>query len=112
MSERERRDLEDPDNWDFENAEEALPIKSPRAVVSVSFPRADFETVVRAARAAGERTSEFIRAAALQRAQNRGHIVRFQVRGTGYAAFGTSTELEQGTRTATNVVRHVIVEAS
>ena len=58
------------DEWDFENAEKREPSRRPRAVVSVAFPREDFELVERRARKLGKKLSEFIREASLARAKS------------------------------------------
>lgn len=48
-------------DWDFENAEVRKSIKKPRAVVSVSFSREDFERISAEAKKRGMFTSEYIR---------------------------------------------------
>jgi len=68
LSARQLRELEDPATW--EAAGEAHPaVASPRAVVSVAFPREEFGRVAEAARARGMTLSAFIREAALERAK-------------------------------------------
>ena len=62
-------ELQNPDNWDFEKAEAKPGVKRGRAVVSVAFSRDDFERVAEFAEAFGMKVSEFIRGAALDRAQ-------------------------------------------
>jgi hypothetical protein len=57
------------DEWDFENAEKREPARRPRAVVSVAYPREDFELVEQRARKLGKKLSEFIREASLARAR-------------------------------------------
>ncbi len=66
MGDDELRELQDPETWE-EGGELHPPVKSSRAIVSVAFARDDFERVVREARRCNMRTSEFIRAAALDR---------------------------------------------
>jgi hypothetical protein len=86
MDEQEVRALEDPEEWDSEQAEVRPPSKSARAVVSVAFPRDDFDRVSDAARSEGMKTSEFIREAALARAahqQRRSRIYASGFRGAG-----------------------------
>lgn len=68
MDRDETQELEQPDNWDYDNAERRRPVRGARAVVSVAFSRADFEQVAAAAEHVGQRTSEFIRQAAMERA--------------------------------------------
>lgn len=66
--EEQLRELEDPKTW--EEAGEVHPaVKSPRAVVSVAFPRDEFGRVAEAARAEGVKISAFIREAAVERAE-------------------------------------------
>lgn len=65
----DERELQNPENWDFEKADVRPGVKKSRAVVSVAFTREDFELVARAAEEFGMKVSEFIRAAALDRAQ-------------------------------------------
>jgi hypothetical protein len=72
MTTRENFAPEDPDEWDLENAETRPPVAKPRSVVSVAFPAQDFETLAKAAKAAGKKLSEFIREAALARARPQG----------------------------------------
>lgn len=62
-------ELEDAEAWDQDRAQKHEGRKERRAIVSVAFAREDFQAVVEAARRAGEATSEFIRRAALSRAQ-------------------------------------------
>lgn len=72
MSENEVKNLEDPGEGDWENAEVRMPEKAPRAVVSVAFDRGDFERIAAKARGLGEKTSEYIREAALARVRESG----------------------------------------
>ena len=66
MSEEELRDRS---GWDEDNAQELAPTeRRSRAVVSVSLGAADVDTVAMAARRAGMKLSQFIRAAALGKA--------------------------------------------
>lgn len=60
-------DLQDESLWDFEHAEDRMPVKDGRAVVSVSFGRQDFGRVAICAEESGMKTSEFIRKAALEK---------------------------------------------
>jgi hypothetical protein len=57
------------DDWALDEAEIHEPPKNPRAVVSVAFPRNDFGKVTEAASASNMKVSEFIRTAALERAE-------------------------------------------
>jgi hypothetical protein len=64
-------DLWDPGFCDHETAEERPAVKRARAVVSVAFPRQDYDLVAEAARRADVRISEFIRRAAMTAAAPR-----------------------------------------
>ena len=62
----EDEELQNPEQWDFENADLRTPVKEARAVVSVAFARTDLDLVVTAARKAGMKVSEYIRTATLR----------------------------------------------
>jgi hypothetical protein len=68
MDEREVQELENPENWDFENRQRHEAVKKPRAVVSVAFSREDFERIEEQAERLGITLSKFIRDAALEKA--------------------------------------------
>lgn len=72
MEKKPENDLENTENWDFDKLEVRGPVKSTRVVVSVAFPRESFITVSQYAERLGKKTSEFIREAALEKAENRG----------------------------------------
>ena len=72
MDDKELRELQNADSWDYEHAQRRPRIRKPRAVVSVAFSREDFERVAEHAQRLGMRTSELIRQAALDLAQNTG----------------------------------------
>jgi hypothetical protein len=61
--------LQDPGTWDFASAHRHPPAKRGRAVVSVAFPREDFELVAGQAERERKKLSEFIREAAVARAK-------------------------------------------
>lgn len=67
MTEHNEEELQNPENWDFENAERRPAVKRPRAVVSVAFSREDYDQLVAYAKRREMKVSEFIRAAALER---------------------------------------------
>jgi hypothetical protein len=71
MGNDELRELQDPQNWDFDAAEQRAPVKRARAVVSVAFQREEYEKVANIARQFNMRTSEYIREAALGRVRPR-----------------------------------------
>lgn len=64
----ELKELQDPDNWDWDSAQEMPPVKNPRASVRVAFDLRDFELVADGAEQAGLKLTEFIRTAALEKA--------------------------------------------
>lgn len=68
VSDDELKDYQDPESWESSSDDKRPPLKGGRAIVSVAFSRSDFEFVADAARAAEMKTSEFIRAAAIDRA--------------------------------------------
>jgi hypothetical protein len=69
MSESEEREYQDPTTWEHGDNDRREPVKNTRAIVSVAFARSDFEFVAEAARREAMRTSEFIRTAAMERAE-------------------------------------------
>lgn len=69
MSDSEEREYQDPTSWEHGDDDRREPVKNSRAIVSVAFSRPDFESVAEAARREGMRTSEFIRTAAIERAE-------------------------------------------
>ena len=66
----EDSELEDPQNWDWDNATKGRPTRTARAIVSVGFPGVDFDRVSLAAEHDGKKTSQFIREAAVERASS------------------------------------------
>jgi hypothetical protein len=72
MGRKSEKDLENQENWDFDKLEMKEPVKTGRVVVSVAFPREAFMTVSQYAEHSGKKISEFIREAALEKAENRG----------------------------------------
>jgi len=62
---REQREVQDPNAWDWEHAERRPGGESKRVFVSVAFSREQFEAVAERAREHGMKTSDFIRSAAL-----------------------------------------------
>jgi hypothetical protein len=81
MSKEHDLELEKPDMWDFERPEVREPVKASRVVVSVAFRRDNFEQVSRYAERIGQKTSEFIREAAIEKAT--GHTMAALVYGSG-----------------------------
>ena len=64
----ELEELEHSDAWDFDRAERRPAVKNARAVLSVAFPRPDYDRVTRCVDQLHMRTSEFVREAALEKA--------------------------------------------
>jgi hypothetical protein len=67
MKDDELEELQNREEWDFEDGERRPGAKSTRAVVSVAFAREDFERVSACAEQSRKRTSQFIREAALEK---------------------------------------------
>jgi len=98
--------LENPESWDYDNAQARGPVKSPRVVVSVAFPHEDFVTVSECAERSGKKTSEFIREAALEKAKARGpEITVYDFGSTGSLWFESS--LPSSTRVYTKINEQV-----
>jgi hypothetical protein len=72
MAKKSEHELKNPESWDFDHLEVRDPVKSPRVVVSVAFPRESFNTISQYAELLGKKTSEFIREAALEKTKTRG----------------------------------------
>ena len=71
MDDDELRELQDPDNWDWDSAEVMPPVPNAGAAVLVTFAGEDFDRVAREAKAAGMKLTGFIREAALEKADQR-----------------------------------------
>lgn len=67
MSNTHDSELENLDSWDVEHAQLRPPVKPSRLVVSVSFPRKDFEQISKHAELIGKKISQFIRDAAIEK---------------------------------------------
>ena len=59
-------EMQNPENWDFDKAEEKPGRSQGRAIVSVAFSREDFNLVSQHAKMLGLKTSELIRNATLE----------------------------------------------
>jgi hypothetical protein len=97
------RELEDPNNWDYEAAERRLPAKTRRAIVSVAFPPEDFQRVSKTAEAAGLRLSEFIREAAVKASAGGRAQADFVVTGVGGQVILVEVKVAAATRLTTEV---------
>lgn len=60
-------------------------VQKPRAVVSVSYSRDEFNCVTRAAQSSDMKTSEFIRTASLEKATATTKVTLFELKATGPA---------------------------
>ena len=103
MSKRGDRELEAPGNWDYESAERRSPARPARVVVSVAFPRDDFEQVAKCAEIQGMRTSEFIRVAALDRATAHAGVTTFSWSGGTAGTFVVAAPLWPSTLVSAKV---------
>ena len=74
-------ELQNPETWDIEQAVVLPATQKPRAVVSVAFSRQDFILVNEAAHQINEKTSQFIRDAALEKASVLAKVTEFQFNG-------------------------------
>ncbi|MBM3942113.1 MAG: hypothetical protein FJ316_04155 [SAR202 cluster bacterium] len=81
MNQKDERELEKPETWDFEHPQVREPAKASRVVVSVAFRREDFMLVSASAEQSGKKVSEFIRKAALEKASGQGAVTF--LRGSG-----------------------------
>jgi hypothetical protein len=102
MNDKERKQLQSPESWDWERAESRPARKKPRAVVSVAFNRDDFETVAAFAERAGMKLSEFIRSAAMGCAEGKTLVV-FLTSGSPEAGGGGLLSLPAVTQTTTKL---------
>ena len=86
----EEQVLRNAETWDIDQAVVSRGAQKPRAVVSVSFNRADFERVAHAAHRSDMKTSEFIRTASLEKATAVTRITLFGLVGTSQVGFITN----------------------
>jgi hypothetical protein len=99
MPEDEELNLQDESMWDFDKAETRPASRSNRVVVSVAFARQDFERVAEHAESVNMKTSEFIRAAALDKVSKPAEASTFScsVSNAGFiitgSGIGTSTQV-------------------
>jgi hypothetical protein len=82
MNAKEREELQNPDNWDSENVERHSGTKNRHTVVSVRFPRSDFDKVVSFAEKIGMNVSTFIRYAALEKVEDESSPMAFDANGS------------------------------
>jgi hypothetical protein len=58
------------DDWAFEQAEPRPGVENGQTIIAVAFSREDFARIARCAEQLGQKTSEFIRQAAVTKAAN------------------------------------------
>jgi hypothetical protein len=102
INDKQRKELQSPESWDWERAETRPARKKPRAVVSVAFNRQDFETVAAFAERAGMKLSEFIRSAAMGCAEGK-TVVVFLTSGSPEAGGAGLLSLPAITQTTTKL---------
>ena len=90
MQEQEEQVLSNVETWDIDQVVVSPGVQKPRAVVSVSFNRADFERVVHAAHQSAMKTSEFIRNASLEKATVATRVTVFGLAGTSHGGVITN----------------------
>lgn len=71
MDDDELRELQDPSNWDYENAQRVAPVDDAGAVIAVRFTAAEFERVAQQAAQARMTLASFVRAMVLERVPER-----------------------------------------
>ena len=97
----EEKELQDQETWDFSQTVVSPGMSKARAVVSVAFVREDYQQVVQAAKKSGVKTSEFIRSAALSKAQALTIVTSMGFAGVSLAGMITEGPSVSGTSTAT-----------
>ena len=93
MNEHEVEDLERPENWDYKHAERRPGVRKTRTVLSVAFPRDDFELISQYAQGLGMKVSEFVRKAALEKASARANVAMLEWMGGTSGSFAVSVAL-------------------
>lgn len=88
ISPDELEQLQDSDSWDFPNAQRRDPEPNRRVIVSVGFQRSDYELVTSAAERCGQRISQFIREAAVDRATEGAQLVGIRAYGPAFIVVG------------------------
>lgn len=100
---RQDENLERLDSWDFDSAEARPPVKGRRAIVSVAFLADDFRKVAQSARARGQKLSEFIRNAALERCLDDKPVLETVLTTAGYMAIYYQSRPEPTTRLSSEI---------
>lgn len=103
MDEKEPRGLQSADSWDFDRAGKSGAPKSARAIVSVAFPREDFDRVAECAEGLRMRISEFIREAAVDRAESHRRLAELSSFSSSTSRAVFSDKVFPTTRTATRI---------
>ncbi len=89
----EAENLESPEEWDYERAERISPQKKARAVVSVAFSREDLELIGDYAERLGQKTSAYIRQAAIEKASAHAQVNSVRWFGASIGSFAVSVDL-------------------
>jgi hypothetical protein len=75
MSKKLSSEIQKIENWDFEHPIVRKPSKPARIVVSVAFHQDDFQQVSKCARLIGEKTSQYIRDAAIEKSRVKSPVI-------------------------------------
>jgi hypothetical protein len=75
MNKKLRSEVQKPENWDFETPIVRKSSKPTRIVVSVAFRLDDFQQVSKCAHLVGEKTSQFIRDAAIEKSKAKNSVI-------------------------------------
>jgi hypothetical protein len=108
MNDKKVQALENAEEWDLERATKHAAVKGRRAVVSVAFPREEFELVDECAERSGEKLSEFIRKAALSRASTHSAMAAPPLISGSSGMIIASPWLASATRTETPVSQETL----
>lgn len=107
MDDTSAHELEEPEAWETGQAAKHPGVQGRRAVVSVSFPRDEFEVIDECAERAGEKLSEYIRKAALSRALSHSAVAAPPIMSGSSGLVIASPWIASATRTETPVTHEV-----
>jgi hypothetical protein len=65
----DEKELENPENWNFDEAERHEAVRNRRSIVSVAIPSEEFVIIAKAAEREGLKLSQYLREAALEKAK-------------------------------------------
>ena len=106
----EEQELRKLDTWDLDQVVVTPGVKNPRAVVSDSFSRDEFERVAIAAERRNQETSEFIRAAAIAEAEG-AEITSLGLAGSSFVATTTESYSQSSTSTEAKPIFRALADA-